>query len=57
VKGDEFLHNVISPNIPAVDVVKHMVYSASGSSRYHTHHHILDAYADVAQLCAALVEE
>jgi hypothetical protein len=34
-----------------------MVYTASGSSNYRTHHHIVDAYADVAQVCAALVEE
>jgi hypothetical protein len=34
-----------------------MVYTASGSSNYRTHHHIVDAYADVAQVWAALVEE
>jgi len=33
------------------------VYSASGSSNYCTHHHIVDAYVDAAHVCAALVED
>jgi hypothetical protein len=56
-KGDEFLRNVIGLKIPALEAVKHMAYIASGSSYYRTHDHIVDAYADVDQLCTALVEE
>jgi hypothetical protein len=34
-----------------------MVYTVSRLSNYGTHHHKVDAYADVAQVCTALVEE
>jgi hypothetical protein len=50
----ESLRNVIRPNIPALEAVKHIVYTASGSLNYHTHYDVVDAYADVAPVCAAL---
>jgi hypothetical protein len=56
-KGDQFLLTVIGPNIPALGAVNHMVYTASRSSNYRTHHHIVVAYADVGQVCAVLVED
>jgi hypothetical protein len=56
-KGDEFLQNVIGSNIPSLEAVKHMPCSATSSSNYYTHHYIVDAYADEAQVCAELVGE
>jgi hypothetical protein len=56
-KGDEFLQNVIGSNITSLEAVKHMPCSASSSSNYCTHHHIVDAYADEAQVYAELIGE
>ena len=56
-KGDDFLLNVIGPNIPALEAVKHIVYTASRSSNYRTHHSVIDWYADVAQVALALAHE
>ena len=56
-EGDEVLQNVIGWNICALEAVKHTFCSVWGSSNYHTHHCIIDAYADVAQVCTVLVAE
>jgi hypothetical protein len=56
-KGDEFRQNVISPNISALEAVKHMVYSASSESNHCVYPYTVDVYADVSQVCTTLVEE
>lgn len=56
-KCDDILKKVAHPNMPTPEAVNHMVYCAGGSSKYHTHHHIVDAYPHDAQENTALVEE
>lgn len=56
-QGDEFLRDVIGPNIPSLEAVKQMVFKASGASSYGNQHHEVESFADVAQVCGMLVQE
>lgn len=56
-EGDEFLRDVIGPNIPSLEAVKQMVYKASGASSYGNQHHEVESFANVAQVCGILVQE
>ncbi|PWW77965.1 hypothetical protein C7212DRAFT_362394 [Tuber magnatum] len=48
-KGDDFLLNIIGPNILTLEAINRMVYTASRLSNYGMHHLVIDWYADVAQ--------